>query len=245
MFLNVDERSLRTSPGDQADALIEIRNDGDSPDIFSVRVEGLEPSWYELTTCSVSLFPGDTFHSTLSVRPPRDSSAAAKTYTSRVVVSPQSLVSNLSKQAVFLTVEAFCSLSVQLERNSETRRHSAYVLKVRNKSNIPVEVHLSGRDPKNGLLFQLKEELKKVAPGETREIDLIVRPRRRPLFGSPTERPFLLKSLVQLAQATPELTLGLLNVHPWIPVSIWWLLLMLLAVVAVVVGTGAVLFWPE
>ena len=245
MFLNMDERSLRANPGDQVDALIEIRNDGDAPDIFSVKVEGLEPSWYELSTCSVSLFPGDSFHSTLSVGPPRDSSAAARTYTCRVVVSPQSSVSDSSMQAVFLTVEAFHSLAVRLECSSETRRRSAYVLKVRNESNIPLDVHLTGSDLRNGLFFQFKEEKTRVAPGETKEIDLVVTPRKRPLFGSPTERPFILKSLVQVAQTTPQLTLGSLKVHPWIPVSIWWLLLMLLAVVTVAAGTGAALFWAE
>ena len=245
MFLNMDERSLRANPGDQVDALIEVRNDGDAPDVFSVRVEGLEPSWYELSTCSVSLFPGDSFHSTLSVRPPRDSSAAAKTYTFRVVVSPQSLVSDSSAEAVFLTVEAFHSLAVQLECSSETRRRSSYVLKVRNESNIPLDVHLSGRDPRNSLLFQFNEEQTKMAPGEASEIGLVVAPRKRPLFGAPTERSFLLKSLVQVAQAAPQLTLGSLKVHPWIPVSIWWLLLMLLAIVTVAAGAGAILFWAE
>ncbi|MDE2842628.1 MAG: hypothetical protein OXN21_04505 [Chloroflexota bacterium] len=148
-------------------------------------------------------------------------------------------------QAVFLTVEAFHSLAVRLECSSETRRRSAYVLKVRNESNIPLDVHLTGSDLRNGLFFQFKEEKTRVAPGETKEIDLVVTPRKRPLFGSPTERPFILKSLVQVAQTTPQLTLGSLKVHPWIPVSIWWLLLMLLAVVTVAAGTGAALFWAE
>jgi len=155
------------------------------------------------------------------------------------------MVSDSSAQAVFLTVEAFHSLAVQLECSSETRRRSAYVLKVRNESNIPLDIHLNGRDLNDSLVFQFNEEKTRVAPGETGEIDLVVAPRKRPLFGSPTERPFLLRSLVQLAQATPELTLGSLRVHPWIPVSIWWFLLALLAMVTVAVGTGAILFYAE
>lgn len=245
MLVNVVERSLRTNPGDQVDALIEVRNDGDAPDVFSFKMEGLEPSWYEFSTCCVSLFPGDLFRSTLSVSPPRDSSAAAKTYTCQLVVSPQSSVSDLTARAVYLTVEPFHSFAVQLDSVSETRRHSAYVLRVRNQSNIPLHIHLHCRDPQDSLLFQFSEEQTTAAPGETKEIDLLVRPRRRPVFGSPRECPFLLKGLVHSIQAPPELTPGSLNVHPWIPVSIWWLLLMLLALVTVAAGTGATLYWAD
>ena len=245
MQLNLSERSLRVSPGDRWNALNDICNDGDAPDTFSIELEGLEPTWYELSTCSVSLFPGDSFRSRLSVHPPRDSSAAAKTYTFYVVVSTQSLASELSKRSVYLTLQPFYFFGAQLTGVNETRRFSTCLLRIRNDSNVPLAIQLSGQDPKRSSSFQFDQDETIIGSGETREVGITVRPKRRPLFGSPKAHQFLLKSIVRLPQTTPELTLGSLNVHAWIPVSIWWLLLLLLAIGTVTGGIASTLFWPQ
>ena len=240
MEVNLSERSLRTNPGDTVETSVEIYNNGAGPDTYTVNLEGLAPSWYELSTVSASLFPGDSSSSALSILPPRNSSSMARTYSFQVVVSSQLAPAGVARQSGYLTLEPFHSFGAELTLVTERKNSSSYLLKLRNDSNIPLTAQLSGRDPRSSLVFRFDQAELTIGPGEIQEIGLTVAPRRRPLLGSPKERNFLVKATIPLPGAVPALMLGAANIYPWIPLWVFWLFLLVIAIVAVVAGVVVV-----
>ena len=240
MEVNLSERSLRTDPGDPVKTSVEIYNDGPGPDTYTVTLEGLAPSWYELSTVCASLFPGDSASSALSILPPRDSCSMARTYSFRVVVSPQLSPARAARQSGYLTLEHFYSFDADFTLVTESKNSSSYLLKLRNESNVPLTAQLSGRDPRSSLVFHFDQAELTIGPGETQETGFMVAPRRRPLLGTPRERDFLVKATTPLPGTVPELMLGAANIYPWIPLWIFWLLLLFMAIVAIVTGVVVV-----
>ena len=66
-------------------------------------------------------------------------------------------------------------------------RHRVTVV---NQGNAPELLTLDASDPNEALAFKFPEEQFAVEPGETRVVDLGVRPRRMHWFGQPTPHPF-------------------------------------------------------
>ena len=66
--------------------MVNVRNSSKTVDVLSIEVQGLDPSWFDLSVGSASLFPEDHFESTLSLTPPRQSDAMAQTYPFSIVV---------------------------------------------------------------------------------------------------------------------------------------------------------------
>ena len=219
---------------------VEIYNNERSPDTYNIDLEGLERSWWEISTVSASLYPGDSCRSTVSINPPRDSSSVAGTYAFRVIVRSQSSVGTPKGRSGYLTLEPFHSFSAELRPVSSNRRVNSFALKIRNDGNISLPIKLSGRAPQDSLLFRFEPESPTIGPGESVEVGLTVAPKRRPLLGTPRARDFLVKTVAPLPGAVPDLTLDSATVHPHVPVWVFWLLLLVVATVAVAAGVTVI-----
>ena len=88
---------LLVDPGEKIELTIAVRNASGQIDNFDIRVEGL--MWYELSVAASRLLPrmdptvqgarqgGDRFESILTISPPQDSTAPAKSYSFGIKVS--------------------------------------------------------------------------------------------------------------------------------------------------------------
>ena len=57
----VDQDSLQVNPGEQVETVITVQNLGVAVGVFSIEVEGLDPSWYWLSSSSISPHTSEPF----------------------------------------------------------------------------------------------------------------------------------------------------------------------------------------
>ena len=240
MEVTLTGNSLQTRPGDRVETSVEIYNDEAAPISYNISLEGLARSWYEISTVSASLYPGDSTWSTVSITPPRDSSSTAMTYAFRVIVSPLASPAAARRISGKLVLEPFHSSSAELAHVTSDRRNSAYVLKIQNDGNIALPVQLSGQDPVGLLNYHFDREAATIGPGESIEIGLTVTPKGRPLLGHPRACNFLVKAINSLAGAMPELLMDSVTIHPRVPIWIFLLFLIVMATAAITVGVTVV-----
>ncbi len=240
MEITLSSSSLRTRPGDRVETAVQIYNDHTAQDTYSINLEGLDQSWWDISIVSTSLYPGDSCVSTISMNPPRHSSSAAGTYDFSVIVSPQSSPIPAERLSGHLNLEPYHSLSVNVMPVDSNRRGSTYRLNLCNEGNTPLQILLSGRDPRDGLVFRFEQESPTVGPGKSLEVGLTVTPKRRSILGRPRVQEFLVKTISLLPGSVPDLALVSITVHPHIPVWIFWVALLVMGAVAVATGVAVI-----
>ncbi len=158
---------------------------------FETTVTGIPPSWVTVQPPVVSLMPGAEAAVAIRIHPPRSFDAAPGRHDFFV-----STVSNVSAEAAATAsgsfeVGTFEEIGVALTpQRSETARRARHRVTVVNQGNAPELLTLDASDPDEALAFKFPEEQFAVEPGETRVVDLGVRPRRMHWFGQPTPHPF-------------------------------------------------------
>ena len=83
----ISPESVKVSPGDKAEFELSLQNLGNIVDVFTIDADGIDSSWIQIDTASVSLFPGDKVTNKIVVTVPKDSSALAGTYSCNVKVT--------------------------------------------------------------------------------------------------------------------------------------------------------------
>ena len=106
-------RHLRLNPGEKVETSVKVYNDSKIVDVYSIEVDGLDDSWYDLSLNSASLFPGDSFSSILSIDLPRASSSTARTYLFTIKVTSRQDPAGESSLAGEVEVEPFCSFTAE------------------------------------------------------------------------------------------------------------------------------------
>ena len=211
-------RHLRLNPGERVETAVTVQNDGNIVDVYSIEVEGLDDSWYELSLSSAALFPGDSFSSTLSINPPRASFSTARTYPFTIKVKSQKDPADELRLSGDVEVGPFCSFTAELGSGIPIRGAESYTISIRNASNILLTLKLSGVDPADNLRFHFDRELPTVPSGAKQTVGLMVDPTWRPLSGSPRPHEFTLKVQAHLAGSEPVVVPGRMDVRPRIPV---------------------------
>ena len=182
--VTVDQESVAVNPGDVGQAVITIQNLGAAVGVFSIEIEGLHPSWFTLTSNSVSLFPGDRTSTTLVLTPPRDSAALAQAYSTTVRVASQKDPGEQTEISFTLDVQSFYDFSLDLRPQRVTGKLASHTLSIVNTSNVDMPVKLNGEDAEGLCRFSFDPESPKVTPGSTSEVAVTVTG-KRPLRGAP------------------------------------------------------------
>ena len=105
---------LTIVPAEQCKASIFIQNSSNVVDVITVEVLGLDDSWVEISVASVSLFPGDSGTSDLTISVPKSSSSTAGTYPFAVKVASRKDPSTNVEVACSLEVEPFYAVSSEM-----------------------------------------------------------------------------------------------------------------------------------
>jgi hypothetical protein len=179
------------TPGESVAATLTIVNASTVVEQFETTVTGIPPDWVTVQPQTVSLMPGAEAVVALRIHPPRVFDATPGNHDFFV-----STVSNVSAEAAATAsgsfeVGTFEEIGVAITpQRSETARRAQHRVTVVNQGNSPELVSLDAEDPNEALAFKFPEEQFAVEPGETRIIDLGVRPRKMHWFGAPTPHPF-------------------------------------------------------
>lgn len=193
---------LQLAPGDGAQAVVAFQNASNVVDVFTVEVQGLDESWYQLSSSSASLFPGDSSTSVLSIQVPRSSGAVAGTYPFKVRVTSRKGPSQETTLEGSLEVLPFYSYEMSLRPQKVAGAVGSFTLGIANGSNAELSVGLEGSDPEGLCRFSFEPRRPRVAPGQKLDVKVTVEPGVRPWRGQP--RKYSLTFTAYPAQGTAQ-----------------------------------------
>lgn len=233
--VTANQSAFLVEPGQAVEAVLTVQNLGIAVGVFTIEVEGLNASWYRLSTTQVSLFPGDRATATLTLNPPRDSSARAQTYAFKVIVTSQKEPPEETTLDLTLGIRPFYAFALDLLPQRIKGRKGTHKLNIANTGNVELSFNLAGRDPENLCRFAFDPQTPIVAPGATSEVTVTVQG-KRPLRGASKIYRYTLTATPPDGTAQPIVVPGELEAPPriasWVPVAVG------ATVVAVVIGVA-------
>jgi beta-lactam-binding protein with PASTA domain len=186
--------ALGVHPGDRARVRALIRNQSGIVDNYQLTVQGLPAEWFSVLPDTVYLVPygsGGTYEQEVEIHfhPPRSAEAEARIWELQVVAHSRAQERTAASEPLLLGIQPFeqHETKVKPERASG-RRKADFKVAVRNKANAPVYVAFAAKESDDELGFKFNPPAAEVAPGETVETKLRVRPPKQIWIGRPTER---------------------------------------------------------
>ncbi|MBI4491819.1 MAG: hypothetical protein HY690_03390 [Chloroflexi bacterium] len=208
--MTLQTERLALALGESAQVIAAVRNQSPYVDQFELQVEGIDASWYTVKTERASLFPGDEGPLELEINLPLDRSIEAGARTVRLRVTsahdPQHITAVEFPLDVLPVGGLEMTLSPKVVNTSGTARFRIILTNLGNADRL---VDLTATDPDEVLVTNLELDRLNVAPLETEEVALRVRPFRPALIAPPVRYAFKVSAFpsdVELAEplATAE-----------------------------------------
>ena len=186
--------ALGVHPGDRARVRALIRNQSGIVDNYHLTVVGLPDEWFSVLPDTVYLVPygsGGTYEQEVEIHfhPPRAAEAEARIWELQVVAHSKAQERTAATEPLLLGIQPFeqHETKVKPERASG-RRKADFRVAVRNKANAPVYVAFAAKEADDDLGFRFSPAAAEIAPGETVETKMRVRPPKQIWIGRPYER---------------------------------------------------------
>ena len=179
IVLSLSTTKLEVAPGESVEATITIRNQSQIVDQFGIRIEGLDPTWWTLSTSSVSLFPGDEGEARLTIHPPKEAEAKAGSYSCQVRAVSQANPEEMTEETAYLILRGFLVWDVEMSPTRAAGASGTYRITASNSGNTDITLTFEGKDPEEALEYTFSHDKVIVPAGETALITLRVRPKRR------------------------------------------------------------------
>ena len=214
MKVEVTPRSALARPGQPVVFTIRVFNTEALISGHNIRVLGADRKWTSLDKQTLALFPGTTGTAVLALSFPPGSPAGSR----RVSVEVQELTEPWATEVVDLDLEVPAQRSVTLALDpvsiSAGRRGSLVAL-VANSGNTTENVELAGVDDEGRVSFKFWPPAARVAPGETKAVNVGVSA-ARPWLGNPKVRPFTVKEANGGGGRPPAQAFGSFMQRPWL-----------------------------
>lgn len=178
IVLSLSSTKLEVAPGESVEATITIRNQSQVVDQFDIRIEGLDPAWWTLSTSSVSLFPGDQGEAKLSIHPPKEAEVKAGSYSFQVRAVSQANPEEMTEEEAYLILRGFLVWDVEMSPTKVAGRSGTYRITASNSGNTDITLIFEGKDPEEALDYTFSHDKVTVPAGESALITLKVRPRK-------------------------------------------------------------------
>jgi hypothetical protein len=176
--LNAPPNGLQVGAGESAETSITIKNQSQIVDQFAVKIEGIDPSWWNLSTVSVSLFPGDQDDVKLTFRPPKEAESRAGSYPFQVKVISQANTQDFTIAEGYMMLKGFVDWEVEMSPTRVTGKSGTFHIKLKNAGNSDVNVNFDTKDPEEALVFQFDKPAINVPAGGTAQVNLNVKPKK-------------------------------------------------------------------
>jgi uncharacterized membrane protein len=176
--LSLSATKLEVAPGESVEATVTIRNQSQVVDQFDIRIQGLDPTWWTLSTPSVSLFPGDQGEAKLTIHPPKEADAKAGSYSFQVRAVSQANPEEMTEEEAYLILRGFLVWDVEMSPTKVVGESGTYRLTASNSGNTDITLILEGKDPEESLNYTFSRDKVTVPAGESVLITLKVRPKK-------------------------------------------------------------------
>ena len=181
-------------PGERTRVRAMIRNQSGIVDNYQISVTGLPDEWFSVLPDTVYLVPygtGGTYEQEVEIHlhPPRKPEAEARIWELQVTAHSKAQERTAATAPLLLGIQPFeqHDTKVKPERASG-RRKADFKVAVANKANAPVYVAFAAKEADDDLDFRFTPAGAEIAPGETIETRMRVRPPKQIWIGRPHER---------------------------------------------------------
>jgi hypothetical protein len=193
--VTVEPTALELAPQGDATISVQIVNQSRVVDEFGIIVDGVDPSWVSLAAPTLSLFPGGTGKVDVAVRLPDERAISAGPHPLHVVVVSRHDPNVSTEVDLALEVLPVGRLELSLvPKLVKASREGRYRIHLANESNAEERVALAVTDPEEGLVATLGAERVVVAPWQSEDVPLTVRPRQAKLIAPPKLYPFTISA---------------------------------------------------
>jgi hypothetical protein len=178
IVLSLSSTKLEVAPGESVEATITIRNQSQIVDQFGIRIQGLSPTWWTLSTSSVSLFPGDQGEAKLTIHPPKEAESKAGSYSFQVRAVSQANPEQITEEEAYLILRGFLVWDAEMSPTKVAGRSGTYRITASNSGNTDITLIFEGKDPEEALDYTFSHDKVTVPVGESALITLQVSPKK-------------------------------------------------------------------
>jgi len=172
LLLDIPQQSV--APGARLQLVLVVENLTADEQLYTVEVGGLERDWVTLNRREMLLMPYEESEATISVRPPRSTHTLPGRYPLTVRVALRDDPASALEAVREIDVVGYTGLGIVVHAE---RANGLYRVALQNQGNIPLEVALQGFDRRRQLAYRFAAPRVRLAPGETQQVNLQVRPR--------------------------------------------------------------------
>ena len=205
-------------PGATAPLTIEVENIGTTEDQVEVGIEGVDGEWIAIPVPIVKLKPGEKQSVKVFFKPPRLSESIAGNYPFVAKVRSLNDGDSRSAQGV-LTIKPYFSLTLEVTPKkgfiSPTKRQNIYTVSLMNMGNSEHMIQLTADDPEDVCTYEFDEEQVVLAPGQQKDIDFLVNPKKGSPFGSTRLIGFAVTGRSLTNQGVVASSQGQLEIRPF------------------------------
>lgn len=178
---------IEVEPGATQPATIVVTSRATEGAQYELEVEGIDAEWKAVPVPVFTVEAGETHSEKLFFKPPRTTDSIAGSYP--FVIRVRSLETGEARtvQGV-LKVRPFHYLTMEVDPKKGTYtslvKKNSYSLSLVNLGNTNHTLKLSGSDPEDSCTYDFEQDNVTLAPGQEREVEVVVTPRQTRFFGS-------------------------------------------------------------
>lgn len=232
---------LEVAAGGTVEIPLIVRNLSQIVDHYIISVEGLDPTWWNLSVPTFSLFPNDQGEARLSIHPPKEAEARAGGYSFRVKATSKADPQDFTTVEVMLILKGFIMWDVEMAPSKVTGKSGIYNLKINNLGNTDAVLVLEAKDAEEALSYQFSENPVTVPGGGSSRIRLDVKTKAKGIWQK--QYNFQVNSRPSDSKGPREgkVINGTLE-YPKKGFP-WWILLIILGVILLLVGAGLIWYY--
>lgn len=142
--------------GDTSEATATLRNRGQTVDQLTLKIDGLDPSWYTLPVSSVALFPNDQDNLRIVLHPPMVAETKAGSHPFRITVSSQENPGEIVTLDLAIEIKPLPGLEFGISPQRIAGRKGAYRITVKNMGDSEARLSLKANDAHGGLRYSFQ-----------------------------------------------------------------------------------------
>ncbi len=245
--ISLQDHRVTVSPGGRVNLSLTITNQGRIVDHYKLSVTGVPNTWVTLPRGNIELFPRDSKTITIDFHPPISTRTAAGIHPISIAVfnEKQDMV---AEERAELEVTPFDQLIISVQPNPlQSRSGGTFNLNIENQGNARTDYRLDVVEPSNSLEIQVEPRTAQVAPQQTRENFIHVRPYKRIWIGQSKRHTLNVTITTSQQSFLPDspLVYNQLNIIPlWLPILLGMLCCVLLPLFAIMIFNSPIVQDP-
>jgi len=211
--VNIELRQIQVAPGSSAVMVVEVQNQSELVDHFTVEILGLPDEWHTIPAAPLYLMPNNRDTVSATFHPPLDSSSSEGAHAFEVRVSAAAQKIKAVAVQCSLIIAPFQNFVAEMEPE-RVRGKGRVDIVIKNTGNTHTTYTVEARDKEQVVRFDLGGKQFTVPPGQRQEVTMRVSPRQRHFFGVDRINVYEVKVTTQDESIPPQTLPGELVVQP-------------------------------